>query len=106
MKKIFVLFIFLTSILLAACGNKEEKNSKTEDNITKAEKNTTKKEENTTKKESMDKAEILNNGKLPSDKEIKSVAIRDGNTGKIIFEEKENEAVSNIAQKLMQIEFT
>lgn len=106
MKRIFLLFIFLTSILLAACGNKEEKNSKTEDNITKAEKNTTKKEENTTKKESMDKAEILNNGKLPSDKEIKSVAIRDGNTGKIIFEEKENEAVSNIAQKLMQIEFT
>ncbi len=112
MKRIFLLFIFLTSILLAACGNKEEKSSKTEDNITKAEKNTTKKEENTAKKEEnttkaegMDK-EILNNGKLPSDKEIKSVAIRDGNTGDIIFEEKENEIVNNIAQKLMQIEFT
>lgn len=105
MKRTFILFIFLASILLSACGKQEEKTLKTEDSIKKTERNTMKTEEKTTEAESMNKVEILNNGKLPSDKEIKSVAIRDGNTGEIIFEEKENEIVNNIAQKLLQIEF-
>lgn len=105
MKRNFILFIFLASILLSACGKQEEKTLKTEDDIKKTERNTMKTEENTTEAESMNKVEILNNGKLPSDKEIKFIAIRDGNTGEIIFEEKENETVNNIAQKLMQIEF-
>lgn len=110
MKRTFILFVFFTSILLSSCGKQEDKILKTEDNITKTERNTMKTEGNTTKEnatetESMNKVEILNNGKLPSDKEIKSIAIRDGNTGEIIFEEKENEIVNNIAQKLLEIEF-
>lgn len=106
MKKIFILFIFSASILLSACSNKEEKTTKAETNTTKSEKNMAKTEDNTTKAEDINKVEILNNGKLPSDEEIKSVAIRDGNTGKIIFEAKENETVNNIVQKLWQINFT
>ena len=79
MKRILLVFILLSLVIMSACAkneNKQEKKtSETEENTTKTEKNTSKTEEHTTKEETVDKVEILNNGKLSSEKEVKSVAL-------------------------------